>query len=329
MAKGGFERLNDIARAYQPARMLLTAGELGLFDHLEESASAAAVARALKANERALTILLDGLSALKLIHKEGGLYRNGQDVSAYLVSNKPDYRGAIFRHQAQCWHGWSELTETVKSGHGPAQERRGRHRDQRAFILGMQAVARDLAPRLAARLPLPESGRLLDVGGGPGTYCMAFCRQRPALSCTLFDLPETLKIAREVLAAEGAEVASRIRLKAGDFTTDELGSGQYEFVWLSQVLHAYPEQACAALIGKAAAALRPGGVAAVHEFALSPDRTRPQRAALFSVHMLAVTAGGRAYSRGEIAGWLRQAGLAGVRSFKASPASTVILAHRP
>jgi hypothetical protein len=46
----------------------------------------------------------------------------------------------------------------------------------------------------------------------------------------------------------------------------------------------------------------------VHEFLLDEDKTAPMTAALFAVHMLVMTEGGRAYSRSEIAGWIDRAG---------------------
>ena len=55
-----------------------------------------------------------------------------------------------------------------------------------------------------------------------------------------------------------------------------------------------------------------GGQLFVHEFLLDADRTRPLTAALFAVHMLVMTAGGRAYSGAEVAGWLRECGLVDV-----------------
>jgi hypothetical protein len=323
----GLQKLTEISRAFRPAKMLLTACELDLFDRLETPSTAAEVARAAKANERAVGILLDGLAALGLVRKQGGAYRNGQEVSKWLVSGKPDYRGAIFKHMANCWHGWTGLTETIKTGRSGDDERDWHKGERRDFILGMHAIARDLAPRLAGLLPLPEQGRAIDIGGGPGTYDMAFCRRRPGLTSTLFDLPETIKIARGVIKAEGQDVASRIKLKAGDFTTDELGSG-FDFAWISQILHAYSEADCAALIGKAYGALAPGGVAAVHEFALNESKTAPVDAALFSVHMLAVTPGGRAYSRGEITGWMREAGFKRVKAMGATPASIIIMGYK-
>ncbi|MFH0809570.1 MAG: methyltransferase [Pseudomonadota bacterium] len=328
MAKKGFDRLQDISRGFQPARILLTACELGLFDHLEQAASARTVAGKVGAEARAVGILLDGLAALGLVEKKDDLYRNGLEASAYLVSTKPDWRGAIFRHMAACWQPWSYLTDRIKTGTGAAIGPQRNEADQRSFILGMHAVARDLAPRIASILPLPEEGRLLDLGGGPGTYCMAFCRRRPRLSCTLFDLPPTIEIAREVLAGSGTDVAERIEPRPGDFTTDDLGS-EYNFAWLSQILHSYSEERCAALIRKVFGALASGGQVAVHEFALNQAKTAPLQAAMFSVHMLAVTEQGRAYSKQEISSWLREAGFVQVRSRQASPSTSLIMGRRP
>jgi len=322
------EKLEELSRCFQQSRILLTAVELGLFDHLEQPLASAELAARVGVGERALGILLDALAALKLIAKDSGRYRNGEAVSKWLVSGKPDWRGAIFRHTANYWAGWNQLTRTIRGGHEAIDEHQREGEEQRAFILGMHAIARDLAPRLAAMLPLPESGEALDIGGGPGTYAMAFCRARPKLRVTIFDRPSTEPIARDVISREGAEVAQRIGFRGGDFTADPLGSG-YQFAWMSQVLHAYSEEECAALIAKAAAALSSGGTLAVHEFALGRDKTSPLRAALFSVHMLLMTPGGRAYGREEIGGWLRQAGLRRVSERRASGSTSLILGSKP
>ena len=45
---------------------------------------------------------------------------------------------------------------------------------------------------LRAFKSLPLRGRLLDVGAGSGALAAAFLKQHPALSATLFDLPEVL-----------------------------------------------------------------------------------------------------------------------------------------
>ncbi len=47
----------------------------------------------------------------------------------------------------------------------------------------------------------------------------------------------------------------------GDFLKDPLG-GPYDFIWISQILHAFPEADCRKLLRKARAALAPGEILA-------------------------------------------------------------------
>ena len=54
--------------------------------------------------------------------------------------------------------------------------------------------------------------------------------------------------------------------------------------------------------------LAPGGRAAVQEFLLEKGGTFPPGPAFFSVHMVAVTEGGKAYTSEEVAAMFRSAG---------------------
>jgi hypothetical protein len=66
----------------------------------------------------------------------------------------------------------------------------------------------------------------------------------------------------------------------------------------------------------------------VREFVLDEDRTTPAEASLFSINMLVNTEAGRSFSYGEIAGWMRAAGL---REIERPPdgSGKVIVGHRP
>ena len=85
----------------------------------------------------------------------------------------------------------------------------------RAFIWGMHAIARDLAPLVAAKLDLKAVRHLLDLGGGPATYAITFAQANPELKATVFDLPMPIEIARENIANNG--LTDRINTLAGNF----------------------------------------------------------------------------------------------------------------
>jgi predicted O-methyltransferase YrrM len=314
--KGGFEQIMSMIRGFQVAKMLMVAVDLGVFDFLAEPKSAVQTAAWLKADPRATGIFLNGLAALGLVDKGVDYFKNSDLASRYLVRDSENYRGAIVTHIEHTWdRGWNDLKETVLAGHPPEVETEkwvdGRpERDEdsvRAFIWGMHAIARDLAPKVAAMLDLKAVRHLLDLGGGPATYAITFAQANPELKATVFDLPMPIEIAQENIAKNG--LTGRVGTLAGNFLKDDIGTG-YDFIWISQILHSHDEEQSKFIIAKAVAALAPGGTVAIQDFYLNPDGASPTGAAMFGVHMLAVTPRGRAYTHTEVAEWMQAAGLA-------------------
>ncbi|MEW6658947.1 MAG: methyltransferase [Thermodesulfobacteriota bacterium] len=328
---GDFQELLALARGFQAAKMLMAAVDLAVFDFLEEPRRADAAASWLKADDRATGIFLNGLAALGLLVKEADRFRNSGIASRYLVQGKDDYRGAIIKHMEHTWdRGWNDLQNTVIVGRpGEADPEKWLdakpERDEkevRAFICGMDAIARDLAPQVTAALDLKNVSRLLDLGGGPATYAMAFARSNPQLRATVFDLPRPITIAREQIARQGLE--DRIQTLAGNFLEDDIGRG-YDFIWVSQILHSHDEKQCRLILDKCVRALDAGGTLAIHDFYLNQDGVSPPGAAMFGVHMLAVTPRGRAYTWGEVAAWMGEAGLAAAKHIRYNGGEASIL----
>jgi predicted O-methyltransferase YrrM len=333
-SKGGFEQIMSMIRGFQVAKILMVAVDLGVFDFLVEPKSAVETAAWLKADARATGIFLNGLAGLELLDKDGDTFRNRDLVSRYLVRGSENYRGAIVKHIEHTWdRGWNDLKETVLAGHPPEVQTEkwvdGRpERDEasvRAFIWGMHAIARDLAPKVAARLDLKAVRRLLDLGGGPATYAITFAQVNPGLKATVFDLPMPIEIARENIANNG--LTDRVDTLAGNFLHDDIGTG-YDFIWISQILHSHDEEQCKHIIAKAVAALNPGGALAIQEFYLNPDGASPTGAAMFGVHMLAVTPRGRAYTHTEVAAWMQAAGLAAPEFIQSGMDASILIAKK-
>lgn len=332
--EGGFDQLMAMGRGFQAAKMLTVAVDLAVFDFLEEPHSAVEAAAWLKADDRAVGIFLNGLAALGLLVKGVDYFRNSKLASRFLVRGQDGYRGAIITHMAHTWErGWDDLQNTVLVGHPAGVEPESwvdtrPQRDEesmRAFILGMDALARDLAPQVAPKLNLKGVRHLLDLGGGPATYAITFARANPELSATVFDLPGPIGIARENIAKNGLE--SRINTLKGNFLQDDVGSG-YDYIWVSHILHSHDESQCRLIIKKAVAALVSGGRLAIQDFYLNPDGCSPPGAAMFGVHMLAVTPRGRAYTYDEVAQWLQEAGLMAPEHLQTSPEASVLVAKK-
>jgi predicted O-methyltransferase YrrM len=301
------EGLLALARGFQESRVLLTGAELDLFTLLsKEGLAAAEIARRLGADPRALAIVLDALVAMELLEKREGRYRTAPEAAA-LSSDAPDSVLPMLLHSAALWHRWSELTRKV--GGTPLPERPPAE-SLRAFIGAMHVVASPQADRIAAAAGIGGARRLLDVGGGPGTYTIAFLRAEPALSATLFDRPAVVEIARERIARAG--LSGRTAFVAGDFETDELPGG-HDFAWISAIIHQNDPAQNDALFSRILRALVPGGRLVVRDHVMEPGRTAPRAGALFAVNMLVGTAGGGTYTFDEIAAGLGRAGFGRIR----------------
>ena len=161
------------------------------------------------------------------------------------------------------------------------------------------------APQVAGIIDLKDRSRLLDLGGGPGTYAVHFCKANEQLQAVIYDLPTTRPFAEKVVNQFG--MSDRIDFVGGDYLTDSL-PGEFDVIWLSHILHAQSPEECRSIIGKAAAALAPGGLMIIHDFILENTMDGPLFPALFALNMLAGTPAGQTYSEAQITAMLKQAG---------------------
>lgn len=317
---GNLDELMAVGHGYQRAMILFAALNLGVFRGLSAGAcGASSLARRLGADPGKLSVLLDALAAQGLVGKKGETYRNAR-IARDLLLPGPRSMESILLHHLDGWGEWGRLSATIRAGRTPRGGTKGNRQEN--FIRGMEENARERAAAVAARIPLRRGDRVLDLGGGPGTYAVAWADACPDAEITIFDMPATLRITRKILREKGA--AGRIRLAEGDFLADSLG-GPFDFVWISQILHAYSASDCVKLLRKVRSALVPGGRVAVQEFLLAEGKTSPAGPVFFSVHMVAVTDRGRAYTAREIAAMMKEAGFRNISADRPEPRGVGIL----
>jgi len=162
------------------------------------------------------------------------------------------------------------------------------------------------APGLVSAINLKGRRRLIDLGGGPGTYAIHFCKQNPELNAVVFDLPTTRPFAEKTIAQHG--LSHRIQFSEGNFLETKI-SGRYDVAWLSHILHAEGPEDCNALISKVVGNLEPGGLILIHEFFLNENMDGPLYPALFALNMLQGTDQGRSYSEIQVRDMLQNAGI--------------------
>ncbi|OGP83022.1 MAG: hypothetical protein A2Y95_04600 [Deltaproteobacteria bacterium RBG_13_65_10] len=331
-SKNPAERLLAQAFAYEGARALQAAVLLGVFDRLVgRGALARDVASALGTDPRALVLLLDALVGLGLLEKRGARYTNAPDTRRFLVSTSPLSLCELIRFASNRFAEWAALPGVVRTGKQvrPHDMFQLDPAETRAFILGMHnlAVGRGDALQLPRLVDLSRARRLVDLGGGPGTYAIHLCKANPKLRATVIDFRGSLVVAREVIGRY--RMGKRITLRPGNILTDPLG-GPYDAALVSNIIHGENDETNRHLFARVYDALTPGGTLIVKDHLMDRSLTSPASGAVFALTMLMYT-GGRCYGLHEIRAWLHATGFHGARK-RRIPGTTsvaILVARKP
>ncbi len=280
---------------------------------------------AIQSDGRGTELLLNALAGMRLLIKEGNTYRNTPFALEWLSKKSEKYMGHIILHHHHILDGWAQLDQAVKTGAPVSKRSYGEEIERESFLMGMFNIAMNIAPDVASQVNLAGRKRLLDLGGGPGTYAIHFCLANPDLQAVIFDRPTTKPFAMETV--ESFELQQRIDFAAGDFNTDPIAKGPYDVAWLSHILHSNRPETCQNIITKTIGVLEPGGLLLIHDFILDTNRDAPEYAALFALNML-INNQGRTYSENEIQTMLEKGGAKMVERhpFQGPNASSILVA---
>ncbi|RPJ84535.1 MAG: methyltransferase domain-containing protein [Acidobacteria bacterium] len=323
------ELIDRLANGYREAQVLMTANRLGVFPLLESGPKTIGeMSQSLQVTQRGLRILCDALVALGLLQKVGERYENGEAAKHCLLPSSTASKSAILLQNARLYERWGKLYRVLKTGQPVADDQidPGLRYSEADFARAMADSAKAIVKTTADAIAIEGTGRMLDVGGGPGLYSIEFASRYPKLHVVILDSKETLEIAGENIRQAGLE--DRIQLLPGNVFTQALG-GPYDFVLVSNLVHSFSEDDNACLISKVATAMNRGGLLCVKDFFLEPDRTAPAWAALFAVNMLVSTEKGDCYTVQEGSSWLTRAGLVVESSRMITPQTGLLLGKKP
>jgi len=324
------DELLEISRAYQRTSLIMAAAELDVFAVLAgEPKSAEQLASDLEADRRATAVLADALAALGLLQKIDGQYSPAPGIVEALTADGEASILSYVLHGASCARSWAHLADSVEMGSpvntGPGI--RGAEAEHAAYIEAMEVVNRQSAPEVIASLGPPTFEHLLDVGGGPATWSIAFARAVPGGRVTLFDQPQVLPISKKHV--EAAALTDRFTFVPGDFYTDEALPSGVDLAWVSAIVHQNSRQQNRELFRKVHVALAAGGHIMVRDVVLDDTRTSPPFGAMFAVHMLVRTDGGGTFTFAELREDLEAVGFSDVELVRtAQDMSSVVRARK-
>ena len=330
----------DLILAFRRSKTMFAAVRLGVFDALSAGpASLTTLADSLKCNRDALERLLSACVGLKLLRYRpvGHAYENTPAAAAYLCQTS-DRRitGYINFSNDIFWKLWGNLEGAMREGtsrwketfgwDGPMWENIFRTPEQqREFLMGMHGYGEITSPHVVETFNLGKFHSLVDLGGGTGHLAIAACRKYQHLRATVFDLPEVVKLTREVVNTSAPDVKNRITVVSGDFFENALPKGDLYVV--ARTLHDWPEHKVKNLMETVAAAVPDHGAFLIAEKMLTEDKTGPDWAAMQNLNML-VCAEGKERTAAEYRRLLTAAGFRQVEAQRTMWPLDVILAYK-
>jgi SAM-dependent methyltransferase len=288
---------------WREALIVLAALETGLLAAFAEPRAPADAAADAGLDPRAARIVATALvDARYLDEAPGGEALSLTDRGAALLAGPngaapgaADVAGGLHL-EARAMRSHLALAQSLRTGRPVDDVSAGDPVTTERFMRAMRHVASPRVGASVAAIGPPAAGaRLLDVGGAPGTYARALAGA--GWDVTVLDLPGALAVGGPDLAAAGVAVV------AGD-ATRALPEGPWDAVYLGNVLHLFDPGTAAGLVGRAAAALAPGGLLAVQEVLGDVSPQGPG----FGVMMLVSTAAGEAHPEGAYRAWMAAAG---------------------
>ena len=298
----GPDAIFEVAMGFMASKHLFVANEIGLFAALEEGpATLEQLAERVGVPARTTRIVADAMVSLRFLEREDDNYRNSVLADSFLSG--PMNMSAMLRFfNAIGYPTWMGLERAVRTGE-PAREAFDEEQ-QAIFSEGVEAFSKGSAHALAETYDFGRHTRLLDIGGGTGSFLVAILSAHPGLEGTLFELPEVTEIAERKLAA--LPVADRVSVVAGDVFEDELPTG-HDLVLLANVIHYFLPERNVDLVQRIRGAVEPGARLLLVDFWTDPTHTQPLPAVLMAGEFLAQV-GGDVYSEEEMNGWLTNAG---------------------
>ena len=340
----------ELLTAFRSSKVMFAAVSLGVFDALESGPkTSAALAVELGTNPDAIERLLDTCVGLQLMSRSVATsslapdlrpptpvrYANTPAAEAYLTKASPRrLTGYINRSNEMMWLLWAHLEDAIREGTHRWKQTFGAdgeifahffHNEEakHEFLMGMHGFGLISSPHVVSAFDLSRFRRLVDLGGATGHLAIAACQRWTQLETTVFDLPEAVPLAREIVGA--SPVAERIQVVAGDFFVDPLPDADLYAV--GRILHDWSEAKVVKLLGKIHEQLPPGGALLIAEKLLADDKSGPRWAQLQDLNMLTCTEG-RERTLAEYESLLRRVGFTTITACRTPSPLDAVLARK-
>lgn len=317
------EPIFQVASGFMAAKHLFVANEVGLFEQLADGpVTLDELAERTGISRRRLRILADAMVVLGFVERHGESYQNAPIAATFLTGHTPaDLRPFLRFWNRLSYPTWTKLEDAIRTGQAqstldlPEEARR-------IFSEGVEAIQAAPSQALPSTYDFSRHQRILDLGGGTGSWLTAILRQYSGLEGTLFELPSAAGVARGHLASDPA--TEQVKVVEGDFFNDPIPAG-HDVVLIANVVHLISPERILELLRRTRRDVPEGARLLLVDFWTDATHTEPAFAALIAGEFLVITGEGDVYSEEEAHRWLQETGWRALeREPLAGPVSVIV-----
>ncbi len=257
---------------FMASKFLLEAVDKGVLESIGyNNVTVEHIAQTCQLNIVATHGLLSVLATMGLIKENGGTITLQKQAKKWLLKDSPNSLFWLMIFDNRVCVKWIDHTGLfLQTGKGLQYHETFTTEEWFYYQKAMEAVARTTSTEAAGKLPVPKNAKtMLDIGGAHGLYSVALCKKYVSLTSTILDLPGAVNKAAPIL--EQYNMLNRIKHRAGNVLTDDIGTNQYDYVLMASVAHHFTDAENKLVAQKVYNALKPGGVFTIMEV-LSQDK---------------------------------------------------------
>ena len=226
---------------------------------------------------------------------------------------------------------WGDLLHSVKTGEiafdhvfgMPVWEFFAQHPENaKTFDEAMTGMTQAGNDAILSSYDFSPIGKIVDVGGGHGSFIASILKINPHMRGILFDAPPVIEGARRRIEAEG--IAERCEVIAGDFF-ESVPSGGDAYI-LKSIIHDWGDERAIAILRNCHRVMNENGKLLLVE-AVVPRSSEPHFSKFVDLNMLVMT-GGRERTEHEYRTLLEASGFRLTRIIATESASSVIEGER-
>jgi hypothetical protein len=310
-----FGEIFKLINGYHISQAIYAVAELGIPDllaagprHCDE------LAEQTDTHARSLFRILRFLTGAGLFHELGPKQFELTPLGATLRTDLPNSARPVVRFVLSEfeWTPWGHLIDSVRTGETAFDHVHGmgsfdyfrKHPEASAvFNSAMTSLSARSGTGIVERYDFSSLRNVVDVGGGQGFLLATILRANPALRGVLFDLPDVVAVAGQVL--EKFAVQDRCEVVGGSFF-EALPKGADAYI-LRQIIHDWDDERALAILRNCRAAQTDTGKVLLIERQIVPDHREAMRVLQVDMEML-VNVGGMERTDAEYRSLFEQAG---------------------